>query len=187
MIDKSNVGSNLNSTSKQDNRREPRYSCVGVPLLYSASNDSPLNELGQKLYHAATIDMSLSGLAFDMDQPLLYGDKIIVLLDKVDGFTQGELVTEVRWCKKISNSKYRIGVVIEFSQQPVPRHAVPEINFNTPRTAPTEVKIDCPACKKHSNFTFVAYQPVIASKGVMPLYDCSSCGTTRTLTGIFNS
>lgn len=187
VIHKSNNDEVMTTSSKQDDRKETRYSCVGIPLVYSAANDSPLNGLGQKFYHAATVDMSMTGLAFDLEQPLLYGDKIIVLLDKSEGFIQEELVTEVRWCKKLSSDQYRVGVVVDVQQKPILEHAIPEINFNNARMTPTELKIDCPACKKHSDFTFVAYQPILGGKGVMPLYDCSSCGTTRSLPGIFKN
>ena len=172
------------ANAEHEHRREPRYSCITIPLLYSAQNDSIMKDMGHKLHHAAAVDLSLSGLAFDVDNPLLTGDKILVLLDKPDEYIHEELMTEVRWCRELSSGQYRIGVAIDASPQSIQKNAVPEINFNAERTAPAEVETYCPACKQKSTFIFVAYQPVLVSKGVMPLYDCTSCGTTRSLTGI---
>ena len=175
---------NMTKNTENEHRREPRYSCITIPLLYSAQNNSIMKDMGQKLYQAAAVDLSLSGLAFDIDKPLLNGDKILVLLDKPDEYLHEELMTEVRWCRELPSGQYRIGVVIDDSSQPIQKNAVPEINFNAERTAPAEIETFCPACKKKSTFIFVAYQPVLVNKGVMPLYDCSLCGTTRSLTGI---
>ena len=161
----------MTKNTEAEHRRETRYSCITIPLLYSAQN-------------AAMVDLSLSGLAFDVNEPLLNGDKIIVLLDKSDEYSQEELMTEVRWCRELSSGQYRVGVVIDDSSQSIQKNAVPDIHLNVERTAPVEVETYCPACKTKSIFIFVAYQPVLANKGVMPLYDCSSCGTTRSLTGI---
>lgn len=172
------------ANAKHENRRETRYSCITIPLLYSAQNDSIMKDMGQKLYHAAAVDLSLSGLAFDVDKPLLTGDKILVLLDKPDEYLHEELMTEVRWCRELPSGQYRVGVVIDASSQSIQKHAVADINFKAERTTPVEVETYCPACHKKTTFIFVAYQPVLVNKGVMPLYDCSSCGTTRSLTGI---
>ena len=167
-----------------EHRREPRYTCITIPLLYSAQNDSIMKDMGKKLYHAAAVDLSLSGLAFDVDKPLLNGDKILVLLNKPDESVHEELMTEVRWCRELPSGQYRVGVVIDDSSQSIQKNAVPDINFKAERTTPAEIETYCPACKTKSTFIFVAYQPVLVNKGVMPLYDCSSCGTTRSLTGI---
>ncbi len=172
--------------AEHEYRREPRYSCITIPLLYSAQNDSIMKDMGNKLYHAAAVDLSLSGLAFDVDKPLLNGDKILVLLNQPDENIHEELMTEVRWCRELPSGQYRVGVVIDTSSESIEKNAVPEINFNAERTTPAEIGAFCPACKKKSAFIFVAYQPILANKGVMPLYDCSSCGTTRSLAGIIS-
>ena len=175
---------NMTKNAEGEHRRETRYSCITIPLLYSARDDSIMKEMGQKLHQAAAVDLSLSGLAFDVDKPLLSGDKILVMLDKPDEHIHEELMTEVRWCRELPSGQYRVGVVIDTSPQSIPKNAIPEINFNAERTAPAEIETRCPACQKKSTFIFVDYQPVLVNKGVMPLYNCLSCGTTRSLTGI---
>ena len=164
------------ANAEHEHRREPRYSCSALAAI--------LKDVGERLYHAAAIDLSLSGLAFDVDMPLLSGDKIIVLLNKPDESVHEELMTKVRWCRELPSGQYRVGVAIDTSSQSIQKNAVPAINFNAERTAPVEIETFCPACKKKSTFIFVAYQPVLVNKGVMPLYDCMACGTTRSLTGI---
>lgn len=138
------------ANAEHEHRREPRYSYVGIPLIYSAVNDSHVKELGKKLHHAAAVDMSLSGLAFDIDveQPLLNGDKILVLVDMSEEFSHEELMTEVRWCKELPSGQYQVGVVVDTVSKPILKNAIPEINFNAERTAPAEIEILCPACKK---------------------------------------
>lgn len=174
---------------EDEQRKEPRFPCVGFPLLYSALNDANVKDLGCKLHHAAAVDMSLLGMAFDIKEPLLIGDKLLIQPDNNSEDSKEKILTEVCWCRKLSSGGYRVGLVIvtNISQQKTNKQQVAsKIKKIVNRETPAEIVIVCPACKKHSTFLFFDYQPVLEGKGLMPLYDCSSCGTTRSLTGIIS-
>lgn len=177
---------NTDHTAYLEHRREPRYLCVGIPLLYSALKGQDVNDLGEKLYNASVIDMSLSGLAFDVDEPLQRGDRILVLIDKSDIDADDELMTEVRWCKALPSGLYRIGVIVDNSLSWSEKLGG-RIKFSGVHKAPAEVETRCPACNNKSTFEFSGYQPILDYKAQILLYDCSVCGTTRSLTGIISS
>lgn len=173
---------------KNELREQPRYSCIGIPLLFSPFKKNYVNTLGEKLYTAYTFDMSLSGLAFDVEQSMSMGDKLLIVLpqpenNKVPEFISEEIEASVRWCRKLPSGKYRIGVSLDCP--PVRKESITTVEKNDADwQVPSELNHTCPACNTHSTFTFFAYQTILAGKGVMPLYDCSACGTTRSLTGI---
>lgn len=173
--------------SEDERRSEPRFPCIGFPLLYSAVDDANVKDLGRKLHHAAAVDMSLLGMAFDIEEPLLVGDKLLVQPDNNSEDSEERILTEVCWCKKLSSGGYRVGLVIvtNVSQQKTNKQQIAsKIKKIVNRETPAVIVIVCPSCEKHSTFFFFEYQPVFEGKGVMPLYNCSSCGTTRSLAGI---
>ena len=173
--------------NNMEQRREPRYACLDVPLFYSAQSDSHIKQLGQKLYNAAAIDMSLSGLAFDIDQSMQAGDKLLMFVDAQKQDNNENIMTEVRWCRKLPTGKYRVGVYIDstYSDTEVDKTVFMAKLSGGPNT-PVEINSFCPACHQLATFNFHMFQPVKNGKGVMPLYDCSLCGTTRSLPGILN-
>lgn len=176
-----------NAESVTESRKETRYTSLGIPLLYSATSHSYTKDLGQKLLQAATIDMSLSGLAFDVDEKMQKGDQIFLLIQKPEKNTYDELVTVVRWCRTIAEKKFRIGVSIDMSTTTRNHlHKNAPLELITKLDMPQEIEILCPACKSTSVFYFVVYQPLLRGLGLMPLYDCSLCGTTRSLPGLLN-
>ena len=174
--------------SDVDARKEFRYPCVGMPLLYSPSGNACADDLAQCLNKATTANISLSGLAFDIEQPMCAGDKILVLLEKSEKGAYDELKTEVRWCRELSPGQYRVGIAIDDLIH------VTKNQFNMHFSAfidtcesPKEIDARCPTCEQQTTFSFVEYQPVLAGRGKMPLYDCSLCGSTRSLPGIMNN
>lgn len=98
-----------------ERRQEARYPCINIPLLYSAASDSCIDNLAECLYHASAIDLSLSGLAFDVDFSMKIGDKLVIQFEKIIAMKNERLITEVRSCRKISPSLYRVGVCIAIS------------------------------------------------------------------------
>ena len=179
--------SNKSADSNTDTRKESRYPCVGIPVLYSPIDSRCAANLAECLYKAVAVNMSLSGLAFDIDQKIYAGDTLRILLEKSGENIFEELVSEVRWCRELASGQYRVGVVIDGSvkiiQTPLSAQQDKFVgNFDVPK----EVNSCCPSCKQQATFDFVSYQPVLAGNGVMPLYNCSLCGTTRSLTGILS-
>lgn len=168
-----------------EHRKEARYPCVAVPLLYSPVSNSFAESMGEKIYKAAVVDLSLFGLAFDVDRAMQTGDKIRVLIGKPGEENNEQLAGEVCWCRELPNKQYRVGVAIDaLLETQTNSHEAMHSELSAELEIPKEVESNCPACKKRSTFLFFAYQPVLAGRGVMPLYDCSTCGTTRSLSGI---
>ncbi|MDH5393001.1 MAG: PilZ domain-containing protein [Gammaproteobacteria bacterium] len=164
-------------------RHEKRYPCVAIPLLYSAIKHAHVRRLGEKIFQAAAVDMSISGLAFDINQPMQAGEKLQLMIAKSGSHIDDELLLQVRWCRQLPSGKYRVGGVVD---RPHAAHqsltALP--GSNGQQEVPAEIEARCPACKNPAIFHFVGNQHVFFSRGIMPLYDCSACGTTRSLTGM---
>ena len=169
-----------------ERRNETRYGCIGVPAMFSPEINDAVSDFGSLLFNAALQDMSFSGMGFNIDTTIEKGEKVIIILDSPNEVDKELLVTTVSWSKKLENNSYRVGVKIDTS---VPVQKDKNVKYVALQVAgpdiPQEVNINCPACNQPSSFGFIALQPLMIDKGVMPLYSCSQCGTTRTLMGIF--
>lgn len=175
-----------NKTKKViDNKRLfQRYPCVGITLMYSPLINQNISNLSEYLYDATTNDVSLSGLSFDINQSLNPGDKLVVLISIPEQNTSERLITKVRWCDQLADKRFRVGVSIDTSEvisndNPGNHISIP-VNFDA---VPSEAELRCPACMQSSTFVFIGHQ-AIKNKGSMPLYDCSNCGSTRSLMGV---
>ena len=167
-----------------DKRLCQRYPCVGITLMYSPLINQNIDNLAEYLYDATSNDVSLSGLSFDVYQPLSSGDKLLVLISIPQQNSSERLLTEVCWCKQITANKFRVGVRIDTSElisndSPGNHISIP-VNSDS---VPAEAELRCPACMQTSTFVFVDHQK-IPDKGSMPLYNCSNCGSTRSLIGV---
>ena len=169
--------------------RAQRFPCVGIALIYSARDDRGQPELGRLLHRAATRDMSLKGLSFDLNAPLQPGSTLAVLVGQPQTQACEQLHTTVRWCRPLPDGHFRVGVQIDQSQ-PVLRdlsahdtRLLREDQVGLP--VPSSVELVCPACGAHALFELVNNQVVTDQPGLMmPLYDCSVCETTRSIMGL---
>ena len=94
-------------------RQEIRYPCVGIPLMYSPLENTSADDLAHFLQTAtATVDISLTGMAFDIEEQMIPGDRLIIYVTKSKGKSPEGLTTKVRWCKELSPGNYRVGVKI---------------------------------------------------------------------------
>ena len=175
--------------SMKDNRKQTRYPCVGISLLYCALGDDYVSGLGSALNEAVLSDMSLSGLSFDVDRKLEPGSKLFILIQPDgEGDEDEKLITRVSWCKQTSTDHYRVGVCIESVETVNRKNPGVHIPIGTDNGfgIPSDVSMRCPACNEVSVFKFIGNQTVRNRKGLMPLYDCSSCLTTRSLVSILS-
>lgn len=133
--------------------------------------------------------MSLSGIAFEVDRPLDNGQKLIVLVESAAGGVGEKLLAEVRWCRKMPEGHYRIGAAIQASDhvsspktddgiQPEPIGKGPKV--------PSEIDFCCPACHERVTLRLVGIKNGTWAKGGVPIYNCASCGSTRTITTILS-
>ncbi|MDY6987243.1 MAG: PilZ domain-containing protein [Thermodesulfobacteriota bacterium] len=174
---------------RNERRRAVRFPTVGIGLLFCPVEGKCLDHVGRDLMEAAGVDMSLSGIAFDVSRPLRSGQKLVVIVESPAGGAGERLVTEVRWCKALPDGNYRVGTAIEEAQsadelgeklniQPEPISAGSEF--------PSEVEFFCPSCREKATFHFLGVQPGTWSKGMLPLYDCSFCNSTLTITSVLS-
>ncbi len=175
------------STLNQERRQERRYPLVGIAVLYSPTEGKYLADTGRRLCEAAAVDMSLSGLSFDVREPLAPGEEILIELDDPEGGQGERILAEVRWCRRVDDAHFRIGTRIRESMA-VERRAAREDIVGRPigkgLPVPTEVDLRCPACGVQAAFTLLGLQPGAWEHGVMPLYQCGSCDSSRSITSI---
>lgn len=177
--------SQANTENSLANKRQvKRFPCVGITLMYSPLISKDVSNLSEYIYNATSNDVSLSGLSFDTYEHLEPGDKLIVLIRIPEKNSSERLLTIVRWCKKLDDNKYRVGIKIDSSEiidddDPGNHISIP-VNIDS---VPAEAELRCPACMQTTTFVFVDHQS-IPEKGSMPLYNCQECGSTRSLIGI---
>ena len=104
------------ASSEDDRRNERRYPVVGIEVLFSPFDGKVLANTGKMLREAVAFDMSLSGLSFDVTEPVEEGSELeIQIADPAGG--QGErILAEVRWCHQVDHAHYRIGTRIKESE-----------------------------------------------------------------------
>jgi FOG: CheY-like receiver len=163
-------------------RIQPRYPCVGIDLMFSPLQDDYIEGMGAKIYQAVCHDMSFSGLSFDVVQAMAVGERILIIVE--NQFQPSErLHGEVRWCKAIGEDIFRIGVKILLEQtldQATRREQLEDIAAHH-LAMPTGAELRCPACLERSVFELVDNQHGHWTQGILPLYNCSVCATTRTI------
>ena len=168
------------------NRKEDRFPCVGIELMYSPVRGDYVEDLGSEIYAAIGHDMSFSGLSFDVSEELNIDDEIYVLVN--NQFQPPERLTaKVCWCKTLDNGQFRIGVTVMASggvNLATENYADDYINSVDNSGGLSEATLVCPSCTKVSTFEFVENQEGDWGKGIMPLYQCNHCQTTRTIPNI---
>lgn len=167
-------------------RSQERFPCVGIDLMFSPLQDDYIEGMGSKIYQAVSHDMSFSGLSFDVIKPMQVGERILIIIE--NQFQPSErLHAEVRWCKPVTHATYRIGVKILLEETleqatdlkaPLQNIAAHELGM------PSGAELRCPACQDQTIFELIDNQQGYWTKGVLPLYTCSSCKTTRTIPNI---
>lgn len=174
------------SANPADNRKEHRYPGVGIRLLYSPADDTVLDNLAEILCHATMIDMSLAGIAFDVTSPMKTGAQLVVLVHGFNDKPTEQLITEVCWQVRLGKNHFRIGTKILSSKLLEDDADIEDIDdIQVGMDFPAGIAIQCPACDGDAMFNLSGIQPLTTGPtGFIPLYDCSHCGTTRTITSI---
>lgn len=168
-------------------RSQSRFPCVGIDLMFSPLQDDYVEGMGAKIYQAVCHDMSFSGLSFDVVHAMQVGEQIIIIIE--NQFQPNErLQGEVRWCKAISDHVFRIGIKILLEQAydastSVNTDMLEDIAVHSIAT-PSGAELRCPACLERAVFELVDNQQGYWMHGVLPLYTCSICSTTRTIPNI---
>ena len=172
---------------KQEQREQPRFPCVGIELLYSPLDHSVIQGVGESLIQASPHDISLAGIAFDVNKPLENDQELLV---KVKSPDNGEetMQTRVRWCKPLDRQQYRVGVSIISievkTKQKSAGYAIDPIGHGV--AVPSGVSFICPACNERSWFVLVGQQEGVPEPSLLPLYNCGLCHTTRSIPSLLS-
>jgi hypothetical protein len=169
-----------------DNRNEKRYAGISLSVLFSPVSGKNLAELAQSYLHATSHDMSIGGMSFDVSEPVREGAALVVSVPNDNG-SNDELRAIVRWCKKLSDGKYRIGVVFDVEsgiRKSSPREDVDSI-LRGPGI-PVEARLFCPACFAVTEFSYIGMQSYRGRDEELPLYNCKACGTTRSIVSLLS-
>ncbi len=166
-------------------RIQQRYPCVGIDLMYSPLQEDYIEGMGAKIYQAVCHDMSFSGLSFDVIHAMQPGERIVIIVE--NQFQPSErLSAEVRWCKAISADVFRIGVKILLEEGDDFSDCIQELEDIAAHdlAMPSGAELRCPLCLERSVFSLIDNQQGHWKQGVLPLYSCSICTTTRTIPNI---
>ena len=174
----------LTRPTNDKRRRYQRFRSVGIARLYSPAAGGYLDGVGQLILDAALHDMSLTGLSFDVTEVFETGDFLYVETQQTDQHSE-RFKTEVRWCEELPSGGYRVGVKIIKSE------SLEKVSCESSEIVsllgvdfPVVVDMTCPACNEAANFNFISKQGGLGGGASMPLYNCSACGTTRSLAGM---
>lgn len=166
-------------------RRDLRFPCVGIDLMYSPLKEDCVEGMGGQIYQAVSHDMSFSGLSFDVVHELPIGETVVVMV--ANQFQPNEqLMGEVRWCRPLESGLFRIGLRITAVNSTVDALKPGELEYVAADgvAMPSGADLLCPACLQKATFTLVGSQSGGWSSGVLPFYACSVCTTTRTIPNI---
>lgn len=155
------------------------YPCVGFELHYSPFERDCIENLAHQFISLTT------HLGFDVRQPIAIHQKLVILFSNKLGPTE-KLYGEIISCALIDNDTYRIRVALQNKCSSSCEDIADSISMPVCKGIATtsEITVQCPACKTTTEFNLIANQNGEWDKGIMPLYNCTSCGTTRAMIGL---
>lgn len=154
-----------------------RIPCVGFELNYSPFDrdcvENLLNLFGPQK----------TNLSFDVHQKVEPGQQLVIMFSNQYGPTE-KLYGRILSCHKLDEWTYRINT--ELSNTNGQNDKLDSISMPLCKgvATPAEIALECPACSTKTTFSLIANQKGEWSKGIMPLYNCNSCGTTRAMIGL---
>ncbi len=178
------------SASDDDRRHERRYPVVGIEVLFSPFDGKVLENAGKMLREAVAFDISLSGLSFDVTEPVAEGEELLIQIADPAGGQDERILAEVRWCHKIDHAHYRIGTRIKEAQTAsasgVAAGELASEAIGRGPQVPSGAEFRCPACADLTRFTLIGLQSGTWEKGVFPLYQCGGCASSRSIIAILS-
>lgn len=152
--------------------------CVGFALQYSPlERDSVEN-------FAATLHSKTSELVFDTLQEIHPGQETLILFSNKSRPTQ-HVPAVVTHCEHLDKEHYRltlktqadVGVLNDASNLVC-------LPINKGPATAHEMVLTCPSCNITGPFRFIATQDGDWEQGILPIYNCGSCGTSRAMIGL---
>lgn len=150
--------------------------CVGFELHYSPFERDCIENLGH------TVQSIKLELSFDVHDALKPAQQIVILFSNQHSPTE-KLYGEVVSCKEIEKDTFRVKIRTLTVQHISPDDSSDSISLPVSKgmSTPVEITLECPSCKATSIFHLIANQGGDWDKGIMPIYNCDSCGTTRAI------
>ncbi len=188
-VEPGTVGAPAELSSGEERRGERRFPMVGIEVLYSPFDGKVLQNAGKLVREAVGFDISLSGLSFDIREPMEPGEELFIQLEDPAGGHGERLLAEVRWCHKVDDAHFRIGTRIKESKPGEAGGAVGKMISKVVGDGPmvpSGADFRCPACGKRTRFALIGLQPGTWERGVFPLYQCGSCESTRSIIAILS-
>jgi DNA-directed RNA polymerase subunit RPC12/RpoP len=154
--------------------------CVGFELQYSPLQRDSVENFANSL-HSNT-----SEFVFDVFQSVEVGKDILMLFSNKQEPTQ-QILAEVLTCIRLEDEHYRLTLKI----RPDSRILIDKVDLiclpiiKGPSTA-QQMTLECPSCSSISPFRFIATQEGDWDNGILPIYNCAACGTTRAMIGLLN-
>ena len=99
--------------SQQDNRskhRFPRNESVSLEVLLP---DNEQGKHGNKIIHTQTLDFSLEGIKVRMAEAIPTIKPVALVIEPLEEDVRYRLTGEVRWCRRLLDSLYEAGILIE--------------------------------------------------------------------------
>lgn len=152
--------------------------CVGFELQYSPIDRDSVENF------AITLHSTTNELVFDAFQKMEPGQDTLILFSNRTGPTQ-QLPAEVVDCIKVDDEHYRLKLKTQ-SDSAVLDDAANMIclPINKGPSTPQEMVLPCPSCNITGSFKFIDNQDGDWQHGILPIYNCSSCGTSRAMIGL---
>ncbi|MDH5446537.1 MAG: PilZ domain-containing protein [Gammaproteobacteria bacterium] len=174
-------------SSLGNKRSQTRFLCIGIELLYSPIGGNIVSDVANSLLTATSHDISMGGMAFDIDHEMQIGEQLLVTIKSPDSANE-MLRTEVRWCKALEANRYRVGVlIIDIIKQAEISEGEYQIEqLENTDGVPNQAMFICPACKQKGWFNLVGKQEGTPYPTILPLYNCSHCNTTRTIPSLLS-
>ncbi len=155
--------------------------CVGFELQYSPLQRGCVDNLAQALHP------KMSKFTFDVIKEVQPGQEILILFSNKLSPTQ-QLGAKVTDCIPLAEDHFRISLITDTnSHVEIDNSDLVYIPITKGISAPIEMTLHCPACNSQTVFQFIANQDGDWQDGILPIYNCSSCGTTRAMIGLIKS
>ena len=155
--------------------------CVGFELLYSPIDKDFVRNIAHS-FHRIT-----NQFIFNVVEELENGQEILILFSNSTGPTE-QIPAKVKACRKLAEDHYQLTLETQAdSRINIDKASLVTLPINRGPSTAQEIKLSCPCCRKDSTFRFIANQSGDWEKGILPIYNCSSCGTTRAITGLVNA
>ncbi len=152
--------------------------CVGFGLQYSPIERACVDNLAQSLHNLTR------EYIFDVVQAVMPGQEIQVVFSNNQTPTHC-LTAEVRECNQIGENHYRISLMTQ-AEAVVRMDNTESIYMPIAKGTATalQMTLECPSCNHKSSFQFIANQEGDWEKGMLPIYNCGSCGSSRAMIGL---